>query len=633
MIKKHAESEEKLSELPTACTERNVAVISVSSPRAENFSLSITPRSERDSQNAGDAEILSSVHSRVWENAVFYSGKAEEKYFGALLSLRTDGTVEALCDALAVKNARFSEIFIKIFTGEAPLELEASLQELRAMPSYTLLYREQKKQFAARYGNTELCLYDGRNHANEELLYQCRKGKVTGELFEKLYRFGRYLFVCGTAKDSLPFAQYGLWSGDYNAQWSQNVLNENLEMIYSHVFTGNLLEPLQAVFNYFDEMLPQYRDMAKKVFGCRGIVIHAYSCPHMGGVLVNFPVITNWTGAGAWIADFYYRYYKMTHDRDFLVQRALPFLREVCLFYSDFLYKTEDGKIEIYPSVSPENSPGNFWKEGTDTLTHPMPAAANATMDVALIRQVIAQYLQLREENYETEDEFCAKLREISADLPEYLVERDALKEWCSYEFKENQNHRHFSHLYPMWPGDEIRQSHPLYPACAEAVRLRTENGLQHQSAWSLAHLANIYCRLHQGEKAQACLEYIVQSSVLNNFFTVHNDWRGMGLNLDTKDIAPVQLDVNMGIVSAMQEMLLHHDGKTLEILPALPALFRKGIAKNLRTPEGFVTIEWNADAGEIVLTTDIPGVSENTVALPEGFKKIRVVRCAEERT
>ena len=88
-----------------------------------------------------------------------------------------------------------------------------------------------------------------------------------------------------------------------------------------------------------------------------------------------------------------------------------------------------------------------------------------------------------------------------------------------------------------------------------------------------------------------------------------------------------------MGIVSAMQEMLLHHDGKTLEILPALPALFRKGSAKNLRTPEGFVTIEWNADAGEIVLTTDIPGVSEDTVSLPEGFKKIRVVRCAGERT
>lgn len=71
------------------------------------------------------------------------------------------------------------------------------------------------------------------------------------ELIEKMVRYGRYLFVSGTSAGALPFAQYGLWFGDYSAQWSQNVLNENLELIYEQSFCGNLVERLLPVFRLF----------------------------------------------------------------------------------------------------------------------------------------------------------------------------------------------------------------------------------------------------------------------------------------------------------------------------------------------------------------------------------------------
>ena len=73
------------------------------------------------------------------------------------------------------------------------------------------------------------------------------------------------------------------------------------------------------------------------------------------------------------------------------------------------------------------------------------------------------------------------------------------MKEWCYKNFKENHDHRHFSHLYPLWPGDEITEENPFYDACATAIEKRTANGLQHQSGWSLTHLSSLYCRLKDG--------------------------------------------------------------------------------------------------------------------------------------
>ena len=258
-----------------------------------------------------------------------------------------------------------------------------------------------------------------------------------------------------------------------------------------------------------------------------------------------------------------------------------------------------------------------------------MPTAVNATMDIALIKQVIGEFLDLAENGGEDKT-FCRELKEIVADLPQYMEEDGVLKEWCCASFRENHDHRHFSHLYPLWPGDEIDSDHRYYKACAETVQKRTRKGLHHQSGWSLTHLSAIYCRLHDGNRAMECLKYLICGDLLNNFFMVHNDWRGMGWSLFTEDIAPVQMDANMGFANAIQEMLVHWNGKVLEILPALPAVLKCGKAEHLRFGCHDLSIVWNTVKGELTVVTDHPDKDTLAISVPKTFRSFKILNKSE---
>ena len=106
---------------------------------------------------------------------------------------------------------------------------------------------------------------------------------------------------------------------------------------------------------------------------------------------------------------------------------------------------------------------------------------------------------------------------------------------------------------------------------------------------------------------------------------TVHNDWRGMGMSLHTDDIAPVQLDANLGFVCAVQEMLLHCEANRVEILPALPAALRKGRAKNLRMFQYTVSLEWDTQQKTLKFSTDCPDLGAYDLRLPKQFSNVKI--------
>ncbi|HML45612.1 MAG TPA: glycoside hydrolase family 95 protein, partial [Clostridia bacterium] len=185
----------------------------------------------------------------------------------------------------------------------------------------------------------------------------------------------------------LPCPLLGLWHGDYKAMWSFNMLNENLQMIYWTALSGNMPELLLAVFDYFESMMDDFRENARKLFGCRGIYIPAVTTPHVGIIQCISRHILNWTAGAGWLAQHYYDYYRYTQDERFLKERALPFLREVALFYEDFFTLDENGYYESAPSVSPENTPGNYADRGDSAY---FEVTMNATMDFAVAKEVLA---------------------------------------------------------------------------------------------------------------------------------------------------------------------------------------------------------------------------------------------------
>ena len=155
-----------------------------------------------------------------------------------------------------------------------------------------------------------------------------------------------------------------------------------------------------------------------------------------------------------------------------------------------------------------------------------------------------------------------------------------AITEWMDNTVQEYYAHRHLSHVYPLFPGTELEDNdrQDLLPAFKKAVDLRE---LGFMTGWSLAHMSAIYARLKEGDKVFESLNMLTKVCLLENFFTLHNDYRGMGITttgMGNETFAPVQLDALMGSVNAIQEMLLFVSPKKIKVLPACTK-FLKGNA------------------------------------------------------
>ncbi len=439
----------------------------------------------------------------------------------------------------------------------------------------------------------------GWSRSNEELVMEAFSDRQSAELIEKLWHYGRYLFICGSSPDSNPFPLYGLWGGGYQLLWCHNMANENIQMVYWHSLTGNLLSYNRAVFQYMNERIPAFRENAGKLFGIDGIYMTAGTTPGVSAPTQVVPVIINWVGAAGWLAQHYYQYFLYTRDMKYAKEIMLPYMNAVASFYEKFVQFSLDGngneRIKFYPSVSPENTPGNFMPPEGKQMAHPMPTTINSTMDLSILKEFFTNMLAVSElwEEVPFEQERMEKWKRILKSIPEFKCnEEGAVREWQEDIFEDRYEHRHLSHIYPVFPGYELypEKNAESVRAYEKAVSLRK---IDAQTGWSLTHMAAVYARFRNGDAAMECLDNMARSSLLNNFFTLHNDWRGMNISLNM-DPAPVQLDAVMGYVNAVQEMLLYASPGYIALLPALEERLFIGEIRNFRYSDGLVDMKWN---------------------------------------
>ncbi len=134
---------------------------------------------------------------------------------------------------------------------------------------------------------------------------------------------------------------------------------------------------------------------------------------------------------------------------DFLLDRMVPAYKELALFYEDILTVTDkDGNYIFVPSFSPENNPGN--------LNPSKMLVINASMDIGVCREVLTNFIEACE-TLGSDAGNVSKWKAMLEKLPPYLMENDGtLKQWSWPTLEERYSHRHVSHLYSIWPGDEI---------------------------------------------------------------------------------------------------------------------------------------------------------------------------------
>ncbi len=474
-------------------------------------------------------------------------------------------------------------------------ELYSRLEQVRE-DDHALFARHLKAHHAL-LGAVEFdlgCSADERAVSNEELLLEAYSGSLPSVLVERMFHLGRYLLATSSRPNGLPAHLQGVWNGDYAPPWRSAFFNnENLQMTYWQALAGGLSETLLPVFDLYERRMGDFRTNARHLFGCRGMVLPLYMSPECGLQKDLQSHVIYWTGAGGWLSQLFWEYWLFTKDERFLAERAVPFMREAALFYEDFSVKGAGGEILIYPGNSPENK----------ALPHRTAVCINATMDFALMRELLGNLQAAYAELGWTGEGELERWQELREALPPYEVDTEgAFREWLHADFGENHEHRHISHIYPFFPGHEIAPDlgDPRFAAVRKAVEKRMTIGLGDQTGWSLVHLANIFGRLQEGEKAWDCLRFLAQSCTGASLFTYHNDTRGMGMTMDMRYGvgAPLQLDANFGYSAAVIEMLLYSSPNEVRPLPALPQAWRRGKVSGLQTRCGVeIALEWDLES------------------------------------
>ncbi|MFT3679247.1 MAG: glycoside hydrolase N-terminal domain-containing protein [Ferruginibacter sp.] len=521
------------------------------------------------------------------------------------------GTVKRVGKKLVIQNASSVLLLVKIqplFNTAISQQDQLKKQLLLVSKNYRQLLTAHAKVHGALFNRTYFNLFASateRKLYSEELLLK-GKDTVSPALIERAYDAGRYNIISCTGAN--PPNLQGLWSGSWTAPWSGSMTNDgNLPTAIAFNLTGNMPELMQSFFDYHERLMKDYRYAAKQLYGCRGIHVPAQATTT--GLETDFGetwCLTFWTGAAGWAASFYYDYYQYTQDKNFLKQRAYPFMKEAALFYEDFLQTGTDGKIIFNPSYSPENNPSN----------NPSQAALNATMDIMIAKQLLRNCIStVKVLNVDLDK--IAVWQSLIDKMPAYEVsEEGALREWLWPGIKENFNHRHSSHLYALYDevAPEFKTNKILQAAAAKVIdekmkfRIKEDGG---EMAFGLVQLGLSAAHLGEAERSLRLVKWLSSKYWANGMASFHNVY---GL---------FNTDISGGLPYVIAQMLAYSEENSISLLPALPVEWKKGAIGGLLLRGNIILKKLSWDNGRIVAVFYSNETKQVNLLLPPGINKI----------
>ena len=472
------------------------------------------------------------------------------------------GQVSLTGSTIQIKDAQEVMLLMRITTFKTSREeLKEQGHTLYDVPAdYDLLLQRHAKIHQEMFNRVvfQVANDEERQKSTEELIQATKEtGEIPLVLIEKLYDVGRYMFICSAGELS-PNLQ-GLWTGTFEPAWSGDyTFDTNVQLSIASALSSNLHEGMHGYFRMIGEFLPGFRENAEMYYGCRGIMSSAHSSNTGRHFHWNeeWP-LHFWTCGAGWLGHWFYQYYLHTGDKAFLKNEVVPYLEECVLFYEDFLTEDDTGVYRFSPSYSAENGCGD-----------------NATQDIAVAKEVLGNLIASYHE-LEIESPHIAKWEKMLHKLPRYMInDEGVLKEWAVDGIGENYNHRHFSHLYPIFQSREFTaESEPeLWEASKKAFDKRLEAWLRHPEADTSSTHGRMHAALCATQFSQRELIYeifqmmIVNDSIYPTLMTSH---------YNNQDIFNV--DGNGAMPQIIHEMLIDGTVGTIKLLYAIPEQISRG--------------------------------------------------------